>query len=662
MDRAKTGHQARTPNERNRGAGELRTPSPRTSTMTMGQPDGMTPLAPYPGLTHYVLRDRLLLIAFAIAALLIAYQIIVTLLQPSWIGSVTDWLRAVLAWPELVIVAGVSLWLTRTQHPAARSWWMWSAALLSYATARTLWTVSDQLIFHHGVPFPTFPDLFFVLQYPFFFLAVILLPRTRFWGSHLILTLDGVLVMGAVAALSWHFILAPLYAESGISPPARAVSLAYPVGDVFVLFALTVTLLRPGRYAADRLVLVILVVAVMCLIVADTWVGWLLLSPPHRYKTGSVPDVFWIAFYLLIPLASLCQFRLAQQLPSRNNSLAVKAPDLRRPQWYDFAASIRLFFPVLIALIASGVIIMHATMLVTRVGWRQEIASFAVSTCLLLLVLLRQQFTFLEIAQLRREAEYARASEQAATELNRRKDEFLSLISHELKTPLTSLQGYLELLALRSSTWRTAAGDEGESARNLALAKTTIAYADESSRRIATLVNELLDDAQIRDGRLALDVEPVELGVIVQKAVEKQRMLAPGRSIRVEVPTSTRVPVEADARRIEQVVTNYLTNALKYSKEDRPVEVRLEVTDDVARVSVRDDGVGVPLAAQAHVWERLHPIEDTTVQTGSGVSLGIGLHISKSIIEGHHGQVGLDSTRGRGSTFWFTLPLAPPPT
>jgi signal transduction histidine kinase len=661
MDRARTGPQARAPHERNRAAGELRTPGPRPSTMTIRQPDGMSPLAPYPGLMRYLLRDRLLLIAFAICTLLIAYQIVITLLQPSWIGPATDWLRAALAWPELVIVAGVSLWLTRTRHPAARSWWMWSAALLSYATARTLWSVSDQLIFHHGVPFPTFPDLFFVLQYPFFFLAVILLPRTRFWGSRLILTLDGVLVMGAVAALSWHFMLAPLYAESGISLPARAVSLAYPVGDLFVLFALTVTLLRPGRYAADRLVLVILVLAVMCLIVADTWVGWLLLSPPHRYTTGSVPDVFWIACYLLIPLASLCQFRLAQQLPSRNNGLAVKFPDQRRPQWYDFTASIRLFFPVVIALIASGVIIMHSTMLVTRVGWRQEIASFAVSTCLLLLVLIRQQLTFLEIAQLRREAEYARASEQAATDLNRRKDEFLSFISHELKTPLTSLQGYLELLALRSASWRTTEEEEGESARNGALAKTTIAYAEESSRRIAALVNELLDDAQIRDGRLALYVEPVELGIIVQKAVAEQRVLAPGRTIRMVVPSSTRVPVEADSRRIEQVVTNFLTNALKYSKEHCPVEVRLEVTGDVARVSVRDEGIGVPPAEQAHLWERLHPIEGNTVQTGSGVSLGIGLHISKSIIEGHHGQVGLDSTRGMGSIFWFTLPLAPPP-
>jgi signal transduction histidine kinase len=80
----------------------------------------------------------------------------------------------------------------------------------------------------------------------------------------------------------------------------------------------------------------------------------------------------------------------------------------------------------------------------------------------------------------------------------------------------------------------------------------------------------------------------------------------------------------------------------------------------VARVSVHDEGIGVPVAAQQQVWERFSVVAGTTVQSGSGVSLGLGLHICKSIIEAHHGQVGLDSAPGQGATFWFTLPLASP--
>src|SRR5262249_4005214 len=223
------------------------------------QPRDTPPSTAPSGLAQWLWRDRLLLSAVAICGLLISYQLVVTLVKPAWSGTVTDWLRAALSWPELLIVVYVSLRLSRARWPGVLSWWMWSAALLFYAVARTLWTVYDQLIFHHGVPFPTFPDLFFVLQYPFFFLAVILLPHSRPWASRLIVTLDGLLFMGAATAFSWYFILAPLYAQSDISPAARSVSMAYPVGDLFVLFGLTMALLRPSRYEADRLMLGVLV-------------------------------------------------------------------------------------------------------------------------------------------------------------------------------------------------------------------------------------------------------------------------------------------------------------------------------------------------------------------------------------------------------------------
>jgi signal transduction histidine kinase len=115
--------------------------------------------------------------------------------------------------------------------------------------------------------------------------------------------------------------------------------------------------------------------------------------------------------------------------------------------------------------------------------------------------------------------------------------------------------------------------------------------------------------------------------------------------------------VIADAGRIDEVVINYMSNALKFSREDQAVEVRLETADGLARVSVHDEGIGVPLKEQAHVWERFYQAEAPAWQSGSQIGLGIGLYISKTIIERHHGQVGIESTPGHGSTFWFTLPL-----
>jgi signal transduction histidine kinase len=145
---------------------------------------------------------------------------------------------------------------------------------------------------------------------------------------------------------------------------------------------------------------------------------------------------------------------------------------------------------------------------------------------------------------------------------------------------------------------------------------------------------------------------------VVGEAVEDLARLYPARSIRW-VPEAHPVPVVADAGRIEQVVMNYVSNALKFSRENQPVEVRLDTQDGSARVAVHDEGIGLPVAEQARVWDSFHQAEGIQVQTGSHVGLGIGLYISKTIIERHQGDVGVESTPGHGTTFWFTLPLAP---
>jgi PAS domain S-box-containing protein len=267
------------------------------------------------------------------------------------------------------------------------------------------------------------------------------------------------------------------------------------------------------------------------------------------------------------------------------------------------------------------------------------------------------------------EREEARAHELALRELNRRKDEFLTILSHELRTPLTSLRGYTQLLARSFDSRRPHEQEEEGAARlahDLALARTLLAYAEVSLQRLTRLADDLVDDARIREGRLPFRLAPCELGSVVGASVEELRALETQRTIRLELPTAQPVPVIADAERIAQVVTNYLTNALKYSKEERPILVRLQVereaAGDLARVAVRDEGPGLSLADQAHLFERFPRIEGTAVQSGSGVSLGLGLYICKAIIEAHGGQVGVESAVGEGSTFWFTLPLFHEPT
>jgi signal transduction histidine kinase len=605
-------------------------------------------------LAHWFWHDRLLLCALAVCAVLISTRLWLTIAQPSGSGSIINWMRAVLAWPELLIVLAASLWLSRAHWRGAISWWMWSAGLLAYAIARTAWTVDDQITYHGRVPFPIAADYLFMLQYPFFFAAVIVFPHTQGWMPRLVLALDGLIFMGGAAALSWYFILEPLATQGGMSPLEHALRVAYPVVDLFVLFGLMLTLLRPSRYQADRLVLAVLVVAVASLIAADSWASSYLLSPTRAYRAASPPDVLWGVFYVLIALAALIQVRVIQQAPT----LLEETANGGSPLWRDILTSLRLFAPLVAGLLVIALIELRAAEIAQIEGWQANIAAIAVGCILLLLVTVRQLVLGVENTRLQREAAAAQASERAQVELHRRKDEFLSIVAHELNTPLTSLQGYNHLLARRFDAWQPGHEERGQLARSVALARTAIAVGRDSLGRMTGLVEDLLDDARVRDGSLVLHLEPCDLNSIVCQVVEEQRTVATDRSIGLRLNDSQPTPVVADAKRIRQVVANYVTNALKYSKADRPVEVCLEVEGTVARVLVRDEGIGVPDTEQVHVWERFHAIDGNTVQSGSGVSLGIGLHISKEIIERHHGEVGMESMPEQGSVFWFTLPLA----
>ncbi len=255
-----------------------------------------------------------------------------------------------------------------------------------------------------------------------------------------------------------------------------------------------------------------------------------------------------------------------------------------------------------------------------------------------------------------------RQNEQALREATRQMSDFLALASHELRTPLTGLLGHLQLTQRRlgrlaASLVGWTAGQARDETERLTLMEESLRRAEQQARLMNRLVGDLLDASRIQMDRLALRPGVCDLAAIVQEAVEEQRQAWPNRLIALKLPNEAQVPLLADADRIGQVVTNYLTNALKYSPEDRPVEVCLQVESSQARVLVRDHGPGVPAAEQEHIWERFHRAPGIEVQSGSGVGLGLGLHISRVIIEQHQGQVGVESEPGEGATFWFTLPL-----
>jgi len=250
------------------------------------------------------------------------------------------------------------------------------------------------------------------------------------------------------------------------------------------------------------------------------------------------------------------------------------------------------------------------------------------------------------------------ANERALMETNRRFDAFLGLASHELRSPLTTILGNIQLAQRRLRTLRRLAAEQLEPLDSkLERVQQPLEYAVHRGNVQMRMISDLLDVSRIQANKLELRMRPCDLAAIVRQTVEDQRQVNHERTIALTVPGEA-VPIIADRDRIGQVVHNYLTNALKYSSGDSPVAVYLEVTGAVARVSVSDKGPGIPAEEHEHIWERFYRVKGIEVQSGYDISLGLGLHLCRTIVERHHGEVGLKSESGNGSTFWFTLPLA----
>lgn len=255
-----------------------------------------------------------------------------------------------------------------------------------------------------------------------------------------------------------------------------------------------------------------------------------------------------------------------------------------------------------------------------------------------------------ERERLLRERAEAQATELALRSANQRMEEFLGMVSHELKTPLTSIKGNTQL-AIRQLKNSMQAFE-----RVIGLYEAT----EQQSRRLNRLVDDLLDVSRAQAGHLELIPGACDLREIVHEALQEQQKMWPGRSISLEMDEEAPLPLEADADRIAQVISNYLANALKYSGADRPVAVKVQREDAQVYLAVRDEGPGLPADEQVRIWGQFHRAPGIEIRSSSYISqagLGLGLYISKTIIEGQQGEVGVQSEPGVGSIFWFRLPL-----
>jgi excisionase family DNA binding protein len=234
-------------------------------------------------------------------------------------------------------------------------------------------------------------------------------------------------------------------------------------------------------------------------------------------------------------------------------------------------------------------------------------------------------------------------------------EELMNAVGQELRVPLATTRGALQ--QARRLLQRTLESPLPDNASDLLTKLQEILVRAE--RQISAeirLTGNLLDASRIEADIFELSPVWCNLVEIVREAVSNQQELAAQRLFELELPVDDLVVIIAEADRIRQALTNYLLNALRFSPIDQPIKIFLEVKDVQARVSVQDKGPGIPDAEQSRIWDRFQQVHRQPA--GSGGGLGLGLYITRAIIQKHQGQVGVESHVGEGSTFWFTLPLA----
>jgi signal transduction histidine kinase len=229
-------------------------------------------------------------------------------------------------------------------------------------------------------------------------------------------------------------------------------------------------------------------------------------------------------------------------------------------------------------------------------------------------------------------------------EANTAKDKFLSIVSHELKTPLTSLKGKAQLLRRQV-----------ERAASTEVICQGLLDMERSIRRMEVLVNDLLDTSHIETNMFVLHRRRCDIVELCRYLIDEYTA-GVGPTLTFE---SLGEPVEAevDVDRISQVIINLLSNARKYSPKGAPITITLQQVGYEAIISVRDMGIGIPGEMLPHIFESFYRVPGVEVQSGSAVGLGLGLYISRKIVERHGGHIDVQSTPGEGSTFSLVLPM-----
>nr|MDP9304068.1 HAMP domain-containing histidine kinase [Actinomycetota bacterium] len=532
----------------------------------------------------------------------------------------------------VAIVVGIR----RYQPAPSHHWWFFAAGLGMWCLGDAYWDCY-RWILKTEAPYPSPADLAFFLGYPF--LIAGLLTLARGWGRpRLGDILDGLIIVVAAAILTGLFLLGPIFGAESSSPLETVNALGIPVADVVLLAGLTQLVFR-GRVASFALRCI--VVAIISTLAADPVYSYLNLK--GTYSLGMPVDAGWLILYALWGIAAL------HPSMARMASLPVRKAD---------TLSLWRVGALLTALLAAPAVLIAETALGTPID-AYDLGGVAILTTLLVgmrVALLQRERNAVQgaLSESERryreqfaEAEHARETlhtqNERLREVDGLKDDLIALVSHELRTPLTSIVGYLELVQ----------DDEDELKEEH---RSHLEVVQRNAHRLLGLVSDLLFAAQVQAGRVTLEKDLVSVPELIDEAVAAALPTAADRQIDVTVSVGEVAHVIGDKQRLAQVIDNLLSNALKFTPPNGSVEVSMVARETTVLIEVADTGLGISPADQKKLFTRFFRTEAAMRKSIKGT--GLGLSIVKAIVEGHGGEITVESAEGKGATFRIVLPLA----
>jgi signal transduction histidine kinase len=503
------------------------------------------------------------------------------------------------------------------------SWALLGAMLLFYVGGDVLWLAYGAA---SGLPpILSLSDLLYVVALVPGFLGLIVYPVTRGLRSTLgpVLLDTGVLACSALLA-SQVAVFGEVLRISGATADFFML-LAYPVTDVLMACLVLILLLRSVGESRTDVVLLGLGFTVFAF--ADN--GYALSVVRGTGYSDTLVGVAYVVAPLLIGLGALA----AQALPTGPRTLSHQLSGTWAPVVPDLTAL--------------------AALALSLVWWRQEGVAAVLAGAVLLLTGVRRLTSIRQAQRWRLELEQRieeRTAEVAAiTERHRQleamKYSFVTAVSHELRTPLTAIRGSLEVL------------DDGDAGVLPPTARRVVTVAARGTQRLSRLVEDIIDLERLESGRFGFRPTPQDLHLLLVDAAESLTPLAHSAGVELVVGPG-HADVVCDSDRVLQVLVNLVGNAVKFTPPGATITLDAALRNGEVEVTVRDQGRGIPDDQLAAVFDRFHQVDAELDQAKGGT--GLGLTITRHIVEGHGGRIWVDSILGEGTTFHFTLPAVTP--